>query len=182
MHVNISVHASFKNHFTKDKVNDRNFWTLRNKFACEFCRKLIQNIHNVKDMLRKKKILYIDIKAKSLIFKLQIKPKCLYSNCKNFDSQIYFYLSVISYQFGPMVQYLQTCITFFHFESRLQDFIFLYNIENIKHFVTFRRYVKVPDESDKWWMEEDSKNASDDDDNVDLDEDIDNSAYKVNGG
>lgn len=41
--------------------------------------------------------------------------------------------------------------------------------------------MKVPDESDKWWMEEDRKNALDEN-NVDLDEDIDNSVYKVNGG
>lgn len=41
--------------------------------------------------------------------------------------------------------------------------------------------MKVPDESDKWWMEEDHKNALDEN-NVDLDEDIDNSVYKVNGG
>lgn len=47
--------------------------------------------------------------------------------------------------------------------------------------VNFRRLVKVPDESDKWWMEEDRKNALDEN-NVDLDEDIDNSVYKVNGG
>lgn len=57
------------------------------------------------------------------------------------------------------------------------------NYETLYNLVLNRisRLVKVPDESDKWWMEEDHKNALDEN-NVDLDEDIDNSVYKVNGG